>query len=80
MHAELELWRHVDGLAEPLPLARFMVGDIYVAFRNTEAGGMAVGVCLPRVEARDLRPEVPVEQSLVISSGHKASFLMLNVS
>jgi hypothetical protein len=41
---------------------------------------MWVGVCLPRVEARDLRPEVPLEQSLVISSAHKASFLMLDVS
>ena len=41
---------------------------------------MFVGVCVPRVEARDLRPEVPPEQSLVISSGHKASFLMLDVS
>jgi hypothetical protein len=43
-------------------------------------GSMFVGVCVPRVEARDLRPEVPPEQSLVISSGHKASFLMLDVS
>ena len=41
---------------------------------------MAVGVCVPRVEARDLRPEVPPEQSLVISSAHKASFLVLDVS
>ena len=41
---------------------------------------MFVSVCVPRVEARDLRPEVPVEQSLVISSGHKASLLMLDVS
>lgn len=40
---------------------------------------MFVCVCVPRVEARDLRPEVPLEQSLVISSGHKASFLMLDV-
>lgn len=42
-------------------------------------GSMFVAVNVPRVEARDLRPEVPVEQSLVISSGHKASFLMLDV-
>lgn len=41
---------------------------------------MFVGVNVPRVEAKDLRPEVPPEQSLVISSGHKASFLMLDVS
>lgn len=41
---------------------------------------MWVSVCVPRVEARDLRPEVPTEQSLVISSGHKASLLMLDVS
>ena len=40
---------------------------------------MLVNVCIPRVEARDLRPEVPLEQSLVITSGHKASFLMLEV-
>lgn len=43
-------------------------------------GSMFVGVNVPRVEAKDLRPEVPPEQSLVISSGHKASFLMLDVS
>lgn len=41
---------------------------------------MWVSLNLPRVEARDLRPEVPPEQTLVISSGHKASFLMLDVS
>lgn len=35
---------------------------------------------MPRVEAKDLRPEVPPEQSLVISSANKASFLMLDVS
>ena len=40
---------------------------------------MWVSLNLPRVEARDLRPEVPPEQSLAISSGHKASFLMLDV-
>ena len=42
-------------------------------------GSMFVSLCMPRVEACDLRPEVPQEQSLVISSGHKASFLMLEV-
>lgn len=47
---------------------------------HTPQGSMFVSVCVPRVEARDLRPEVPLEQSLVISSGHKASFLMLDVS
>lgn len=41
---------------------------------------MWVALCLPRVEAQDLRPEVPPEQSYVISSAHKASFLMLDVS
>jgi hypothetical protein len=40
---------------------------------------MLVSVNVPRVEARDLRPEVPLEQSLVISSAHKASLLMLDV-
>jgi hypothetical protein len=41
---------------------------------------MFVGVVLPRVEVQDLRPEVPPEQSLVVSSGHKASLLVLDVS
>ena len=41
---------------------------------------MWVALCLPRVEAQDLRPEVPLEQSYAISSAHKASFLMLDVS
>ncbi|KAL4447306.1 hypothetical protein ABPG77_007339, partial [Micractinium sp. CCAP 211/92] len=75
---ELEVHRHLEGLPTPLPLARFTVADLWVAFRNSEQGSMFVGVNVPRVEAKDLRPEVPPEQSLVISSGHKASFLMLD--
>ncbi|KAL4858517.1 Vacuolar protein sorting-associated protein 13C [Chlorella vulgaris] len=75
---ELELHRHLEGLPHPLPLARFTVASFWVAYRNSEEGSMFVAVNVPRVEARDLRPEVPLEQSLVISSGHKASFLMLD--
>lgn len=77
---ELEMQRTVEGLPQPLPLARFAVANLYVEFRNTEEGSMHVGVCVPRVEVQDLRSEVPLEQSLVVSSGHKASFLMLDVS
>lgn len=76
---ELELKRTVEGLPQPLPLARFTVDEFYVAYRNAEDGSMHVVTCVPKVEIRDMRPEVPVEQSLVISSGHKASFLMLEV-
>lgn len=74
---ELELRQTVEGLPQPLPLARFSIAELYVAFNNTEGGTMHVNVCVPKVEIQDLRPEVPKEQSLVISSGHKASFLML---
>ncbi len=41
---------------------------------------MWVALCLPRVEAQDLRPDVLLEQSYAISSAHKASFLMMDVS
>jgi hypothetical protein len=75
---ELELQRHLEGLPQAQPLARFTLGDLWVAFRNSAQGSMWVSLNLPRVEARDLRPEVPPEQTLVISSGHKASFLMLD--
>lgn len=40
---------------------------------------MFVGLCIPRVEMQDLRPDVPLELSFVVSSAHKASFLMLDV-
>lgn len=74
---ELELRQSVEGLPAPIPLARFSVANLYVTYRNTEGGSMYVEACIPKVEAQDLRPEVPPEQSLAISSGHKASFLML---
>ena len=76
----MELRQTVEGLPAPLPLARFVIADLYVAYRNTEGGAMHVDACVPKVEVQDLRPEVPPEQSLVVSSGHKASFLMLEVS
>lgn len=76
---ELELKRTVAGLQVPSPLARFSIAELNVAYRTTDAGAMFVETCIPKLEARDLRPEVPVEQSLVISSGHKASFCMLTV-
>lgn len=74
---ELELRQSVEGLPDPLPLARFGVADLYVLYQNTESGAMHVETCIPKVEAQDLRPEIPPEQSLAVSSGHKASFLML---
>ncbi len=74
---ELELRQSVEGLPAPLLLARFGVADLYVLYQNTESGAMHVETCIPKVEAQDLRPEIPPEQSLAISSGHKASFLML---
>jgi hypothetical protein len=76
---ELELLRTVEGLPAPLPLARLAMAHLQVSFRSTEGGSMRVGVCLPKLEVQDLRAEVPREQSLVVSSGHKASFMMLEV-
>lgn len=78
--AELEVHRHIAGLPDAQPLARFLIANLNVNFANDESGTMKVSLCLPKVEARDLRPEIPPEQSLVISSGSKASFLMLDWS
>lgn len=65
--------------ARGTPAATLLDATSLAPTHNTLQGSMWVSLNLPRVEARDLRPEVPPEQTLVISSGHKASFLMLDV-
>ena len=37
---ELELRQHIEGQPNPLPLARFTIADLWVAFRNTQQVGM----------------------------------------
>ncbi|KAK9834254.1 hypothetical protein WJX81_000411 [Elliptochloris bilobata] len=71
--SELELLRTVGaGPKDLAPLARFAVGSLWVAFRLTEAGDMALSLSLPRMEGIDLRPWVPPEHSLVVSSARSA--------
>lgn len=33
---ELEVQHHLEGLPNPLPLARFTIADLWVSFRNTQ--------------------------------------------
>ena len=76
---ELELQHSVKGLSDPSPLARLSVLGLFVSYRNSEIGSMQLDAFVPRIEVQDCRSHVPIEQSLVVSSGHKASFLMLMV-
>ncbi|KAK9819963.1 hypothetical protein WJX72_004515 [[Myrmecia] bisecta] len=67
--AELELLRTVNQASGTLgPLARFSVGTLWLCYRQTQGGATHLALSLPRVEAVDLRPWVPQEHSLVISS------------
>ncbi|KAK9908805.1 hypothetical protein WJX75_003140 [Coccomyxa subellipsoidea] len=67
--SELEMLRTSNAATGALsPLARFTIGNLWVAFRTTAGGALYLSVSLPRVEGVDLRPWVPPEHSLVISS------------
>ena len=43
--------------------------SVPLSCRTTEGGAMHVALSLPRVEGADMRPWVPPEHSLVVSSG-----------
>ena len=55
-----------------MPLARFTVSQLWLAFTSAEGGAAALGLSVPRVVGEDLRPWVPPEHALVISSGQLA--------
>ena len=55
------------------PLARFTVRNLWVAFTSSQGKALGLKLSLPWVEGEDMRPWVPREHSLVISSADNAS-------
>ena len=55
------------------PLARFTVRNMWVAFTSTQGKALGLQLSLPWVEGEDMRPWVPREHALVISSSDQAS-------
>ena len=55
-----------------MPLARFTISQLWLAFASSEGRAAALGLSVPRVVGEDLRPWVPPEHALVISSGQLA--------
>ena len=67
--SELELLHTVnEASGELAPLARFTIAQLWLAFRSSAGGRMALALSLPLVEGRDCRNGVPPEHSLVITA------------
>lgn len=66
--AQLALWNEQPGGLPPAPVGSVELGDLWVAVTLTAAGNMLLSLRLPTVCARDLRPGVPEEVSLVLST------------
>jgi vacuolar protein sorting-associated protein 13A/C len=71
-HAKLMLWNEQEG-GPPLPLGSIEVGNMWLVISNTQKANMLLSLCLPEVCARDLRPGVPKEASLVLSTAEIGS-------
>lgn len=54
------------------PLARFTVRNLWLAFTSTQGKALGLQLSLPWVEGEDMRPWVPREHALVISSADSA--------
>lgn len=66
--AQLKLWNGQDSGGDRTPLGSVEFADLWVAHNTTSAGNMLLTVSLPTVCVRDLRPGVPKEASLVLST------------
>lgn len=74
---QLELYSRSSATNAIEPLGLFTIADLWVSYCAHEGGRMAVTLSLPTVQGNDLRPGVPQQHSMVISSGQGASFLSL---
>ncbi len=63
----------MQGDLKLTPLASLEVSDLWISYRSTYGRDMYVSLCMPRVEALDLRPGVPPEQALVLSTAYTAA-------
>ena len=71
-HAKLMLWNEQPG-TPPLPLGSVELGNMWLVVNNTQKANMLLSLCLPQVCVRDLRPGVPKEASLVLSTAEIGS-------
>ena len=53
------------------------MNNVYFSYTSYLSGKTVIDLCIPKLEISDTRRNVPAETSLVISSGKRASFLML---
>lgn len=77
---ELELRQFSDEMQATSSLALLSMSKLFASYKTTDSGSNQLDTSIPYIEVQDCRAHVPLEQSLAISSGHKASFLMLTVS
>ena len=62
-------WQATGAL---MPLARFRISHLWLAFASSDKRAAALALSIPGIVGEDLRPWVPKEHSLVISSGQLA--------
>lgn len=73
----IELLLQHDRSGNTQSLAQLQIANFFFCLLSYESGSMEVSVSVPKLEIMDVRPFVALEKSLVISSGHTASFMML---
>ena len=77
-HLQLNLWKDIADSKSDLSFLQ--MNNVYFSYTSYLSGKAVVDLCIPKLEISDMRRNVPVENSLVISSGKRASFLMLKYS
>ena len=58
-------------------LAQLQIANVFVCFLSHESGSTEMSVSIPKLEIMDSRPFAALEKSPVVSSGHTATFMML---
>jgi vacuolar protein sorting-associated protein 13A/C len=71
--AQLQLWNAQPEGLPPASVGSIELRDMWVAVSMTQRGNMLLWLSLPSVCARDLRPGVPHEASLVLSTAEIGS-------
>jgi vacuolar protein sorting-associated protein 13A/C len=77
-HLQLNLWK--DRGDSKTDLSFLQMNNLYFSYTSYLSGKTVIDLCIPKLEISDTRRNVPAETSLVISSGKRASFLMLKYS
>lgn len=76
-HLQLNLY-HENAGGSRANLSYVQIDHACVSYTSFRSGNTIIDLSLPKLEISDIRPHVPPEHSLVISSGQRASLIMLN--